>query len=431
MALVTRPTASPPLRMAWLVLIAALTLIVAASVAIMGARLLTSLHPDKGRNAVPPATIAHGADAVFAYSVFERGDYNGDVYTVKADGTDKRHVGRGIDPIFSPDGTKIAFYSSFPTSQGWDLMVADAGGVRLLAENIGCHGYGAHGAPVWSPDSRFIIYLVYRGYSADCLSLDSNFALQDFYVIPADGSSHGHRMLASSESGVDSAWSPSGKQIAFQATDGVESSLRVADVADLSAPWGLQSRQLSKPGNYSAQSWQLPRWSPDESMIATTTLPPGDTVAADTVVLKADGTKETVLWPTPTDEDDGSPEWSPDGSRLSVTAHLGAGLATDAYQLYLLAPDGTDPQLVAAPALSGYSGGTPFSPDGTRVIGKNPGNNGNGGTSSGGLLYVITLDGSTQPVSMSDGVTAVSWQPVVAPLPPEQPYDAPVVTMAP
>jgi len=412
----------PSARMALVLLIALLVLALGASLVIVGSRLLAPPRPDPN-NGVVIAPIPHGGEAVLAYSVFERDDGNGDVYTIRADGTDRRHVGRGLDPIFSPDGSMIAFYTNPAPFDGWDLMLADASGVRMLAGQIGCHGYGPDGAPVWSPDSRFIIYLVFRGNSADCGSLDSNYALQDFYVIPADGSSHGHRMLAGPASGFDSAWSPSGAHIAFQVTDGINSSLWVAEVTDPAAPWGLTSHQISDPGTYNPEvSWGLPRWSPDETKIATTIQAVGDVVTADSIVIAADGSGKTLLWPG-SEVDDGYPSWSPDGKRLSIVGHLGSGNPdTDAYDLYLVDPDGGNRQRINVPRLRAYPGGAPFSPDGTRVIERSLG---------GSSLKVITLDGSAEPVDIVDGDTAVSWQPVIAPLPPDQPHNLPATSATP
>jgi hypothetical protein len=161
MALITNTGARPrPLRSAWmLLLLAAVSVALIAGLAIAGTRVIGLVGPIERLNG--NAVVTPGDSQVLAYSVFERGDYDGDVYTIHADGTNKRHIGRGFDPIWSPDGSKIAFYSNpgglAKCCDGWDLMVADAAGVRLLADRIGCHGLGdGSGAPAWSPDSRFI-----------------------------------------------------------------------------------------------------------------------------------------------------------------------------------------------------------------------------------------------------------------------------------
>jgi Tol biopolymer transport system component len=409
MALLTQSGARVrPMRQTWqLLVVLAITLALVAGLAIGGARLLGLVPPVDRLNGTSVVTSAEAA--VLAYSVFERNDYDGDVYTIRADGTGKRHVGRGFDPIWSPDGSMIAFYSNpgglADCCDGWDLMVADPSGVRLLANRIGCHGLGdGAGAPVWSPDSRFILYVAFRGNPSDCYNTE-NWALQDLYVIPADGSSEGHRLLKSSASGMSSTWSRDGTKIAFQAQDGIESSLWVADVINQAAPWGLDSHQISKPGATSLYDWALPRWSPDGTTIATTRIPPGDDpVKADSVVIAADGSSETMLWPSTT-VDNGLPDWSPDGAHLSVTAREGIGSEFDEYALYLVDPDGSDRVQVDSPPLSGYSGVMPFSSDGSRVIARSP---------TRSFLYIITLDGSAEVVAIPTvgQQSASSWQPV-------------------
>ena len=66
MTVITRPALSPPLRLAWLLLIGLLILALVASVAIVGSRLLTSNGPDDGLAAT--AAIPQGDEAVFAFT---------------------------------------------------------------------------------------------------------------------------------------------------------------------------------------------------------------------------------------------------------------------------------------------------------------------------------------------------------------------------
>ena len=75
MALVTRPAASPPLRMAWLLLIAALVVALAGA-AVVGGRLLTSLVPEQGLNSVPAVAPPFGLarNGLIAYGLA------GDIY---------------------------------------------------------------------------------------------------------------------------------------------------------------------------------------------------------------------------------------------------------------------------------------------------------------------------------------------------------------
>ena len=374
----------------------------------------SSAAPTGSASAQPgAAATSPGGEAVLAFGSIDQGD--GDIFTIRADGTERRHVAKGFDPVWSPDGSMIAFFANSPTG-GWDLMVADATGVRTLTDGVPCLALDqGQGAPTWSPDSRFVIYLHMRDGSTDCSA-----PLHDFFVISADGNSPGHQLLAAPVSGLASAWSPTGTRIALQAHDGLTSSLWVADVLDGAAPWGLTARQVSDARAYGPDSWGNPRWSPDGTKIATTRVA-ADATAWDAVVVPADGSAEpTVVTPGP--EDTGPPEWSPDGSSLGIL-HLAVpgGTGDDPYDLYLSKPDGSDPQRVEAPPLSGWSGGLPFSPDGTRAIGRSMGN---------ASLLVLALDGNIAPVTVytpQPDSSAVSWQPVVNPASPLAwaPLDAP------
>ena len=223
--------------------------------------------------------------------------------------------------------------------------------------------------------------------------------------MPADGRGEPHRLLASEVPGIatNPSWSPDGKRIAFHSSDADGPGMWIADVVDPGAPWDLGARRLSRPGSYSPTSWAPARWSPDSTRIATS-FAPGGTDVWDDVVIAADGSGETVLWPGT--EDDGAAEWSPDGTSLSILHHDGPGGAeTDSYPLYLIAPDGSDPRRVDSPPVGGWYGGAPFSPDGTRVIAISTDHQ---------AFFMVMLDGSSKSLyTVADGSSEASWQPVV------------------
>jgi Tol biopolymer transport system component len=85
---------------------------------------------------------------------------NVDVWTMRADGTDKRRITVTTDydtePTWSPDGQRIAFRRS-STALGSDLAVVDAAGgdvVRFVQP-------GDAVAPSWSPDGRLIAFAMH------------------------------------------------------------------------------------------------------------------------------------------------------------------------------------------------------------------------------------------------------------------------------
>lgn len=70
---------------------------------------------------------------------------DGAIWTVNADGSDARKIAdQGLNPVWSPDGTKIAYYRGVDgEAQVW-VMNADGSGQRFLAAGF---------SPAWSPDS--------------------------------------------------------------------------------------------------------------------------------------------------------------------------------------------------------------------------------------------------------------------------------------
>lgn len=381
-------------RLAFGLLVALLTLLLAAGAAIVGSRMMQPDSLLRGGVSIP-----QGAGAAFTYSALE-GQLS-TVFTVRADGTDQRAIGPGFDPAWSPDGSMIAYVTGDERQRLTALVVADAAGIRTVTDIAGCRG----DAPVWSPDSRFIVYSVVPD-QPDCVATIGT-EIQDQFVIPADGSSGSHPLLSATLDGHGHtpAWSPTGRMIAVQSRDGDGPGLWLADVMDANAPWGLVPRRLTKPGTYGPQSYLLARWSPDGTTLAAGRVADGS-AAWETVVMSADDRSETVVWPGP--EDDGSPEWSPDGTRLSIVRHDGPGASVQPapYDLYLIDPDGGDPQLVLAGVVNGWAGPLPFSPDGSRLVGKDKTYN---------VLVVVTLDDPHRLVLIDapSAFSGVSWQPVL------------------
>ena len=187
-----------PLRTARLLLIALLIVALAAAAAIVGSRLLSTTEP--------PTPIPQGGAAVLAYASIV-GD-SGDIFTVRADGTETRQLTSGpaskSAPAFSPDGRRIAYRE---WSGGEDLIVVmDAGGGNrtILATNSSVASYCTRGGLSWSPDGSSLIFRV----SSEC---DLRY---DLYVVPADGSAPPTKLLAPGIDSAHAAWSPDGTKIA-------------------------------------------------------------------------------------------------------------------------------------------------------------------------------------------------------------------------
>ena len=126
---------------------------------------------------------------------------------MNADGSQKRNITRDRakddDPVWSPDGRRIAFLRGRPKSKqgararviryhlyGLYVVNADGSGLRRLTRNPNHGDYQL----VWSPDGRTIYF--------------------GRYLVSADGS--GARRLPYIP--LTAVWSPDGRRIAFGAT---------------------------------------------------------------------------------------------------------------------------------------------------------------------------------------------------------------------
>jgi dipeptidyl aminopeptidase/acylaminoacyl peptidase len=111
-------------------------------------------RPSGPRPATPTPTP--GLEGRFVFQVAS----GGDIYTVNADGSGLVRVTQGMDPSWSPDGSRIAF-ARWTTPWGIYTSAADGSQERLL--------FNSHvaRAPVWSPDgSQIAFYFETEGLTA-------------------------------------------------------------------------------------------------------------------------------------------------------------------------------------------------------------------------------------------------------------------------
>lgn len=146
-------------------------------------------------------------------------------------------TGDNRNPVFSPDGKKIAFMSRRDSTASVYVMNAD--GTNLARVETGDAAGNDEEYPAWSPDGQRIAFV--RNYS-------------EIYTAKADGSD---LQLVTAAGGFKAnlAYSPDGSQIAFD---------DVNDVYVVSAAGGGSPVRLTTTGT---QSYD-PAWSPDGLRIA-------------------------------------------------------------------------------------------------------------------------------------------------------------------
>lgn len=259
-----------------------------------------------------------------------------DLYVMDGDGSTLAQLTHGLEtsvpPVWSPDGTRIAFVCCLPSRDSIYLVGADGSGLRRLVSASGEVGW-----PAWSPDNTRIAYSSYQEHR--------------IYEIRTDGS----EAYVLVEDGTDPAWSPDGSLLAFLSDRDGDLEIYTQGASETS-PSQLTD---NKAADYA------PLWSPDGSRLAFVSERDGN---AEIYVMKADGSDQTNLSASP-DPDD-SPAWSPDGARVAFVTYLdgadpytiGAGNA----EIFIALVDGSGRvNLTKDPA---WDGDPSWSPDGQAIV---------------------------------------------------------------
>ena len=252
-----------------------------------------------------------------------------EIWTMAADGSDRRRVARGQSVDWSPDGSLLAYHREVDDEKSAVFVSApDGTGERLVA--------GDASEPAWSPDGRRIAFTRFD-------ITDEGF-VSEIGVVAPDGS--GRRTVLRQESQslaavYDPEWTPDGERLAYTRTRFVEDGRYGFDIHSVRAD-GRDDRVLLRDA-------KGPVFSADGERIAFGDLrgAEGDTCGsdecypdADLAVAAADGSGRKVLLRTGVDE--GDPAWSRDGSRLAFSSGRNTvRLRFAENEVYTVAPDGS------------------------------------------------------------------------------------------
>jgi Tol biopolymer transport system component len=393
------------LRLAFIALTLLLLITLGASAFLVGSRTSGLLDRDDGPRSV--AAIPQGPEALLAYTCCSGDGQQDDLFVVRADGTDGRRITNDVindfSPAWSPDGGEIAVYSGDDDSVQLRVFGPN-GDVRVLDDSPGC--FQSTQAPAWSPDGRFLVYAVDRDPERQTCDVETT----DVFVVPADGSAPGRRLLATEHEGYTTLPAWSGDRIATAGNDGQLGGLWVAEVTDPDQPWDLKAQRVDDAEFPDRLSFGWSRWSPSGDAIATTYIPAGAGFGS-ALVYEEDGSSPRALLSNPT-RDQIVPDWGPDSSWLTLLELTRQVGDHGAYHLVVVGADGSDPRTIDTPDLNGNGGPAMISPDGTLAAARAEIDD----DATPGDVLIVSLDGNAPPIRVPARMwSSVSWQPVLNP----------------
>jgi TolB protein len=209
------------------------------------------------------------------------GPYTLGIYVMNGDGRERREVGEGRYPDWSPDGGRLVFVGA--DGESLDVLDLTTRDTTLLVR-LG----GLIKDPAWSPDGEWIAFRV---------------LYEDIWTINADGSNaHQLTNYADGTCVGHPSWSPDASRIAFSMSPDCWAEERRSDVYVMNSDGSNVIRLTDGMGNY----WD-PLWSPAGDRMLFAEYHDGE---SSICVMNADGSGKIRLGT-------GRPySWSPDGTRI-------------------------------------------------------------------------------------------------------------------
>jgi hypothetical protein len=237
------------------------------------------------------------------YSNFDGGDEADEnkysVWVMRGDGQSAQEVLRpAIEPAYSPNGKKIAFYRPFNGIWVYDLD-------KKSGSHIVANDYAEFAS--FSPDGKQLVFHEWIGNWSGNVHL---------VIVNADGSNR--RQIVE---GIRPAWSPKANLIAFDSCRGTSCGVFVVQ------PNGQGLRQVTSDGGGKVS------WSPDGKKLVYSAETDGD---PEIWVVNLDGSGRKQL--TKNKGNDTLPVYSPDGLKIFFLSDQNG----KAWAIQVMNPDGSD-----------------------------------------------------------------------------------------
>ncbi len=266
----------------------------------------------------------------------------GDIYTVNVDGSNLQRIADGMDPTWSPDGSRIAFIRWREPRGVW---VADIDSTGAATNEWRVFDWSEPRWTSWSPDGEEILFsrvsggrleereFCFRGF---CFTFPAYPHWKVGVVRAADGSFYEPPPPDSQVSRAPD-WAPVGDQIVFDDVQGLR-------VQNLDRTVSYQITDDAKDTS--------PVWSPDGNQVAFVRRQHDHW---EIYAVDADGGNVRRLTDTPKKPNgqvgnSASPAWSPDGNYLAfLTDRSGK------WEIWIMRANGSNPKPMFKSALNGLA----------------------------------------------------------------------------
>jgi Tol biopolymer transport system component len=260
-------------------------------------------------------------------------EVDSDIHVVQPDGTGRRLLvggaGAQFAPTWSPDGTRLAYWSGLDPKDESSLWVVDSDGSAAV-EVTGGRTFYDGGAPTWAPNGKRLAFSTRGG---------------ELRVVNSDGGDLrriGHPQMSFSLP----TWSPDGSWIAVRVAsdESTETGDRGTYRGYVIHPDGTGQTEISGPsmGGLAHMGFG---WSPDgRSVIYHVGGPTDFDIAISRLDASGVWRQEVLLDRRNTDV---LPAWSNDGAQLAFIRTEGLGTAAQVSHLMVATADGRDPRVIS------------------------------------------------------------------------------------